>query len=235
MDIRHSCGMPRALNDLSECIVPKRIPEQHRNISHCTVMIRIMKPCRITEMCTIHSNPLCLLIHQLHKSIPGTAYSIRQCDTTLRTGWQHGTIKKVDGPHGLTGLKACLGGILLIKPLEHFLGQSDLLIQIIQVLNSHEYRHDLRHGSRIDLLIALHISDDLSAFYLHQHCVGTVDTAHLKLTDNRSLQRLHPATYPFVPADDHYKCQDHDSLYHQAEYHFYFIYLFFYFLRFTLF
>ena len=38
-----------------------------------------------------------------------------------------------------------------------------------------------------------------------------------------------------IPADDHYKCQDHDSLYHQAEYHFYFIYLFFYFLRFTLF
>lgn len=103
MDIRHSCRMPRTLNDLSERIVPKRIPEQHRNISHCTVMIRIMKPCRITEMCTIHSNPLCLLIHQLHKSIPGTAYGIRQCDTTLRTGWQHGTIKKIDGPHGLTG------------------------------------------------------------------------------------------------------------------------------------
>ena len=220
--------MPRTLNDLSERIVPKCISEQHCNIPHRTVMIRIMQSGSITEMRSIHSKLLRFFIHHFHKSIPGTAYGIRQCDTALRARWQHGTIKKINGSHGLTGLKTGLCGILLVKSGKHLLSQGDLLIQIIQVLNGHDHSHDLRHGSWIDFLIALHISDDLSTFYLHQNCIRAVDTAHFKLTDNRSLQRLHPVSYTFIPAYDHYKCQDHNRLHQKAECHFYFV-------RFTLF
>ena len=186
-------------------------------------------------MGSFHAEPLCLFIHHLHKSISGTAYGIRQCDTALRTGGQHGTIKKINGTDCFTWLKTCLCGILLIKSREHFLCQCNLLIQIIQVLNRHNYRHNLRHRSRIDLLIALHISDDLPAFYLHQYCIGTVDSTHFQFTDYRPLQRLHPVSHSLVPTDNYYKCQDHNGLHNQTECHFYSVYFFFYFFRFTLF
>lgn len=106
--------------------------------------------------------------------------------------------KEVDGPHGLTRLKSFhLGGILLAKPLEHFWSSGDLHSQIIRVL---QYARSPSWSSSWAGWTSHRPSYFQWSFRLlpaSQHYVRSLlIPLCLKLTDNRSLPRVHPVTTP---------------------------------------
>ena len=171
-----------------------------------------MQSCGIAEVCIIHSKLLSLLIHQLRKIRLRTTDRIRQCNTALGPRWQHRTIQQIDHPDILSRLKTCLCRILLIQPRKHLIRQCNLLIQILQILNGNDHRHDLRHRSRINLLITIDLSQDLTSPRLHQDCIRTVDPTDIHFLQNRLLKLLKPLLHALIPSDHDNQRTDNDHL-----------------------
>ena len=212
VDIGNPCGMSGRLNNLPERIILNTILHQHRNILNRTVMIRIMQSRRIAEMRIIHSKLGSFLIHQLRKIRLRSTDRIRQRNTTLRSRRQHRAIKKINHPDFLSRLKSRLRSILLIQPREHLIRQRNLLIQIIKILNSKNHRHNLRHRSRINLLIPIDLTQNLTASRLHQNRIRTIDSTDIHFLQNRLFKLLKPFLHTLIPANHNNERTDNQNL-----------------------
>ena len=221
MNIGSRCRMIRTLYNLTECIIFQSIFQKHCNILHRTVMICIMQSGRITEVRTGHPKFRCFFVHQCDKICFRTGNRICKCNTALCTGRKHHTIKQIDCTDSFAWLKSCLRRILLIQTFKHLICQCDLLLQIFEIFNCNNRRHDLCHRCRIHLFFSVDLTDHPAATYLHQHCIRTVDTTDIQLFHNRFTHLLDPVkqlrSHTIIPTDNQYKYEHHDQLHRNTE------------------
>ena len=210
MNVGNTRRMPGTFDDFPEGFIFQTVLQQNGHIVNRTVMLRIMKSCAVTEMRLIHFQLLCLLIHQLHERLLGSGYIFRKRNTAFRAGRQHHSIQQVNGPHRFPRLKACLCRIPLIQSGKHFLVQRDPCLQIFQIFNRHNSRHHLCQRSRIDPLLPVYFSQNLTAPGLNQNCIGTVDSGNVQFPHCGFIQLLHPGFHTIIPADyDNQRKNDH--------------------------
>ena len=223
MNIGSRCRMIRTLYDLTECIIFQSIFQKHCNIPCGTVMICIMQSRRITEVRTGHPKFCRFFVHQCHKIRLRTGNRVRKCNAAFCSGRKHHTIKQIDCTDSFARLKSCLRRILLIQTFKHLICQCDLLLQIFEIFNCNNRRHDLCHRCRIHLFFSVDLTDHPAATYLHQHCIRTVDTTDIQLFHNRFTHLLDPVkqlrSHTIIPANNQYKYEHHDQLYCNTENH----------------
>ena len=115
------------------------------------------------------------LIHPSHKCFMRARRINRQPHCRFRAGRKYGAIKQVAHGHGFLPLKPGIAASVHITIIRHIISNLDPIIQVINMLGSHQERQHLCHRCRIHSDIGIFFCQNALFFPIDKHRISAGD------------------------------------------------------------